>query len=108
MKLNPHALPDDIEMAVMAGRRIVPGLNASTLVSALETYEPGRTSRTPTASSTSDFVTVAEYARRMKCCSLTVSRLLKAGRLDHVRLGRGIRIPANATPKAATRQEVAP
>lgn len=108
MKLNPHALPDDIEMAVMAGRRIAPGLNASTLVSALETYEPGRSSHTPASAPPSDFITVAEYARRMKCCPLTVSRLLKAGRLDHVRLGRGIRIPANATPKVATRQEVAP
>lgn len=102
MKLNPHALPDDIEMAVMAGRRLVTGLNAEMLVSALESYDSARDARHQASVPSPDFVTVAEYARRMKCCTLTVSRLLKAGRLEHVRLGRGIRIPTNATPKAAS------
>lgn len=98
MKLNSNAPPDAIEMAVLSARRLAPGVNAEILVSALEAYEPGR-ERRQSCVPTPEFVTVAEYARRMKCCSLTVSRLLKAGRLEHVRLGRGIRIPATARPK---------
>jgi excisionase family DNA binding protein len=39
------------------------------------------------------FLTVAEVARQLRVSNMTVYRLIKAGNLGAVRVGRGYRIP---------------
>ena len=100
MKLATHIPPADLELATLAVRRLAPALTSEQLVEAIQTYTPGQR-QTAAAVPPADFVTIAEYARRLKCCELTVQRMIKAGRLECVRLGRGIRIPSNARPVEA-------
>ncbi|MFN2389989.1 MAG: helix-turn-helix domain-containing protein [Actinomycetota bacterium] len=40
----------------------------------------------------SDYLTVAEVARRLRVSNMTVYRIVKAGQLAAVRVGRGYRI----------------
>jgi excisionase family DNA binding protein len=42
---------------------------------------------------TEEFLTVAEVARRLRVSNMTVYRLIKAGQIGAVRVGRGYRIP---------------
>lgn len=41
-------------------------------------------------------ITVAAYARRYAISERTVRDAIREGRLDHVRIGRAVRIPAEA------------
>lgn len=50
------------------------------------------TSETNEASRLGRFLTVAEVARRLRVSSMTVYRLVNAGHLPAVRVGRGYRI----------------
>lgn len=41
-------------------------------------------------------VTVAEYARRLSVSERTVRDAIREGRLEHVRVGRAVRVPGDA------------
>lgn len=43
-----------------------------------------------------DHLTVAEYARRLSVSERTVRDAIRDGRLEHVRIGRAVRIPVTA------------
>ena len=49
-------------------------------------------------SATKPALTVAEYAAAKQVCAATVYRLIAAGKLPSLRLGRAIRIPVDAVP----------
>lgn len=51
---------------------------------------------TSAASSGTTFLTVAEVAQQMRVSKMTVYRLVHAGELDAVRVGRSFRVPAAA------------
>jgi excisionase family DNA binding protein len=48
-------------------------------------------------------LTVAQYAEANQVCSATVYRLIAAGKLPSLRLGRAIRIPVDAAPVVGAR-----
>ncbi len=43
-----------------------------------------------------DFYTVAELARRWSLSEMTITRMIKTGQLDSVKIGRARRIPREA------------
>lgn len=51
---------------------------------------------------TSDAITVTEYARRYSISENTVRAAIRTRRLAAIRVGRSVRIPANATIGKAT------
>jgi excisionase family DNA binding protein len=54
--------------------------------------------RTESATPSPSSFTVAEFALAHRVCTATVYRLVAAGKLPARRLGRAIRIPADASP----------
>jgi excisionase family DNA binding protein len=59
------------------------------------------------AANDADHLTVADYARRYSISERTVRDAVRDGRLEHVRIGRAVRVPASAkierrAPDAAT------
>jgi excisionase family DNA binding protein len=43
-----------------------------------------------------DLLTVAEVSTMLRVSKMTIYRMVHSGELDHVRVGRSFRIPANA------------
>lgn len=59
----------------------------------------------PANDATPELVTVAAYASRLSVSERTVRDAIRDGRLEHVRIGRAVRIPAAA--KISPRVEAA-
>lgn len=51
---------------------------------------------TPAANDQAEYLTVAAYAARLSVSERTVRDAIRDGRLEHVRIGRSVRIPAGA------------
>jgi excisionase family DNA binding protein len=49
------------------------------------------------ANDAGDHLTVAQYAARLSISERTVRDAVKDGRLEHVRIGRAVRIPSGST-----------
>lgn len=51
---------------------------------------------TMTNATLTQYVTIKDAATALSCAERTIQRLIYAGKLPHVKVGRAIRIPADA------------
>ncbi len=58
---------------------------------------------TPESTLDRDFYTVAELARRWALSEMTITRMIAAGQIESVKIGRARRIPREAVASYAAR-----